>query len=74
MRNPVHVRPIIDTYAQNRIHRHDTCNMFSSTCTSIRRTVLHDEELEKTNEANDLDKTERGDGIGPNDGGDAIGI
>jgi hypothetical protein len=48
--------------------------MFSSTCTSIRRTVLHDEELEKTNEANDLDKTERGDGIGPNDGGDAIGI
>ena len=50
--------------------------MFSSACacTSIRRTVLHDEELEETNEANDLDKTERGDGVGPNDGRNAIGI
>ena len=40
----------------------------------VTRTVLHDEVLEETNEANDLDKTERGNGIGPNDGSDAIGI
>ena len=46
--------------------------MFPST--HITRTVLHDEELEEANEANDLDKTERGNGIGPNDGGDTIGI
>ena len=54
------------TIATRRIH--------VSSSTRITRTVLHDEELEGTNEANDLDKTERGNGIGPKDSGEAIGI
>ena len=42
--------------------------------TRITRTVLHNEELEETDKANDLDKAERGNGIGPKDSGAAIGI
>ena len=40
----------------------------------LQRTILHDEQLEETNEADDLDEAKGGDGIRTDDGGDAIGV
>jgi len=40
----------------------------------LQRTILHDEQLEETNDADDLNEAKGGDSIRTDDGGDAIGV
>ena len=40
----------------------------------MKRTILHDEQLEEANKANDLDETKGGDGIRSEDSGDTVGV
>ena len=63
-----------------KFHMNTTCSNTCNETSSIhreaimKRTILHDEQLEEANKANDLDETKGGDGIRSEDSGDTVGV